>query len=64
MIDPDRLSRVHVHNVRVKIVKKGKGLEEVRATIILADEHGDECGEMPWSIWAKGGCEALRKREW
>jgi hypothetical protein len=64
MIDPDRLTRVHVHNVRVKIVSKGKGLEQVQATVILADQQGDVCGEMDWSIWVKDGCEALRKGEW
>ena len=64
MIDPDRLKRVHVHNVRVKIVNKGKGIEEAVATIILADEHGYECGKMDWQQWINGGCEALRKGEW
>ncbi len=59
MIDPDRLKRVHVHNVRVKM----KG-EDAVATIILADENGDECGEMSWSVWIKDGREALRKGEW
>jgi hypothetical protein len=64
VIDPDRLKRVHLHNVRAKIVSKGKGLEEIVATIILADERGKECGQMDWSQWINGGCEALRKGEW
>jgi hypothetical protein len=64
MIDPDRKKRVHVHNVRCKIVSKGKGLEEVVATLMLADENGDDAGTMDWSIWTKDGHEALRKGEW
>lgn len=69
MIDPDRLKRIHVHNVRVKIKNKGKGLEEVVATIVLADAVDSEgysiiCGEMDWSVWIKDGCEAVRKGEW
>jgi hypothetical protein len=64
MIDPDRLKRVHVHNVRVKIKTTGKGLEEVIATIDLADEDGRFYSEMDWSVWIKDGCEAVRKGEW
>jgi len=64
MIDPDRLNRVHVHNVRAKTVSKGKGIEEVQATIILSDETGEVCGQMDWSTWIKDGREALQKGEW
>jgi 6-pyruvoyl-tetrahydropterin synthase len=64
MIDPDRLKRLHVHNVRVKIKNKGKGLEEVVATIDLADETGYVIDQMDWSIWCKGGCKAVREGKW
>ena len=64
MIDHDRLKRIHVHNVRVKIKNTGKGLEEVMATIDLVDEDGHFYSEMDWSIWIKEGREAVRKGEW
>jgi hypothetical protein len=60
----DRLKRVHVHNVSVKIVNVGKGLEEVRATIQLVDEKNNKCGEMDWKVWCNGGRDALIKGEW
>jgi len=55
----ERLRRVHVENVRVKIVREAHGVERAAATIVLSDET-----TMSWEQWLAGGRDLLQKGEW
>ena len=55
----DRLSRIHVINVRIRIVREARGVERVAATIILSDET-----QMSWEQWLAGGRDAIQKGKW
>ena len=54
-----REDRVHIVNVRCKMVKETHGQEKILASLVLSDGS-----EMSWEVWVAGGRDALLKGEW